>query len=1098
MSFASTSGFSPAASMHRRSASAGDEVKRESRLKADAREAEEENGRMTDVEEARTLDAGSVSRPRAKSRLSFSGFKFGRSQSRSRKQHSSAVAVPLVSDSSPRWTVEEVNTLAESSLRYWKSGVAADKAAMASDLGRSTREVGEMLEYILQGYARFGGTPSWADQSPEFIMGWAALEFPRNSLLNPQTADSARLPSSVSRLEACISALRCTSRVPTEHPGFSIDGKKTATSSQNIVADFREGMRLQGVEPSPPQRTDSLSPSSVPSLAASSARTPSRKSTRSNTGTTRDGINAHPRPKSSNSSSAQPTADSSKPANPASEPVPEPLPKTTVDTDKDAQSGTPKSGSQSSIPVFSAGSQPVFTGGLRSRQTLTTLNRPARGRRARRSSFRHETGSFGFKYTADEVSMGEDAPVAHDANSKEDAKVTVDQQPAPPTPEPSRPRASTVAHTPLAPANGAENRRSQDSGHIGELSPDQSQNAVNVIQPIRESNSDIDAQFPDISTETRQKVRRFVDRFVTEYAADFQQRVDAHMSGRDGLCITVDHFADFEYNNDAYLKAIETIYRYIGGSVLYTCNIFFHVQLLHAIRLDHIPVTDDSWLRVNEFATRVFNKRIKDARYLVMHEYAESAESAANAPGGGWLPAARNGRLDSFTGSEGNEHSSPFERAFYMDKLACRYVKFILDVKREDIVHRVRESGPRPMPVALQADEATMLPLDIEIRNMIIAFIWEDIPQATLESKEVTLLRALEMLNAEFAERCGFNSRGLQSLLEPHTNVDGDAAADPDVTSVTELSDMPATHQAQIIGKAFARAYFHDIKYRFLEAMLHDHPFRPVSRDELKEWSIRGSGPFGEDVDYVLNTRLYKFLRRVHMRPTSKQWLNASAAATLSMIRRTLAAAMHKDYLAHIDVTTYETRFKEIVLDMRGGSASTASSIGFPQSINASKLRLSAFGRRPGPAMSNGSSRPQGSAAIRYSPRPLVSPSLSAQRGSIYGAVQNGLPVGVHPSMVTQSPMLSYTVPMPGNSYHMPQPMPMAHIYAPYAQIDPSMHHQFQQMPVFYANSSTPAAAPNGSNEANMATVLQKFEEMQLMLRQLQSQSQLQSQQNQP
>ncbi|KAJ2379526.1 hypothetical protein GGI05_006589, partial [Coemansia sp. RSA 2603] len=69
MSFASTSGFSPAASMHRRSASAGDEVKRESRLKSNAREVEVEEERETDVEEARTLDAGSVSRPRAKSRL---------------------------------------------------------------------------------------------------------------------------------------------------------------------------------------------------------------------------------------------------------------------------------------------------------------------------------------------------------------------------------------------------------------------------------------------------------------------------------------------------------------------------------------------------------------------------------------------------------------------------------------------------------------------------------------------------------------------------------------------------------------------------------------------------------------------------------------------------------------------------------------------------------------------------------------------------------------------------------------------------------------------------------------------------------------------
>ncbi|KAJ2578531.1 hypothetical protein EV177_010859, partial [Coemansia sp. RSA 1804] len=143
---------------------------------------------------------------------------------------------------------------------------------------------------------------------------------------------------------------------------------------------------------------------------------------------------------------------------------------------------------------------------------------------------------------------------------------------------------------------------------------------------------------------------------------------------------------------------------------------FFHVQMIHAIRIDRIPVTDNNWLRVNEFATSVFNKKIEDAQYVVMEEYTDSKRTASPASNGQSMvstsvvakeplplasvlsPGASRSRYDSITCSEGNEHKSPFERAFYMDKLARRYVRFFLGNNSDEILKRARNSSYRPMP----------------------------------------------------------------------------------------------------------------------------------------------------------------------------------------------------------------------------------------------------------------------------------------------------------------------------------------------------------------------------------------------------------------
>ncbi|KAJ2893364.1 hypothetical protein IWW38_002883 [Coemansia aciculifera] len=426
--------------------------------------------------------------------------------------------------------------------------------------------------------------------------------------------------------------------------------------------------------------------------------------------------------------------------------------------------------------------------------------------------------------------------------------------------------------------------------------------------------------------------------------------------GKDGLCMTVDHFSDFMYGNAAFLKAIETVYRYVGGSVIYTCNMFFHVQLLHAIRLDCIPVTEDNWLRANEFATQVFNRKIEDARFIVFQAYVGDEEAANSKPvsaAGEWPSTTRSGYYGSVVNcavdSDGNEHNSPFQNAYYMDKQARRHIRFLLENHSEEIMQRAREHGPRPMPVALQVDEKSMLPFDVQVRNALIAFIWEDIPHSRIESKEITLLRALELLNGEIADRCGFYSDNLHLLLDEDINHDESAEDEMVITDASELGQVPVARMAQVLGTSFAQQFFAEGQLAFLSAMLHDHPFRPITRDELRVWMSHGTSPFGNDVEYKLNSKLYKYLKGLRVRPSSKQWLSTSAVATLSMLRRTLNATRHKKNLGHIDIEAIAVRFHDIEQNARCVSESTTESSdnASPHSTSTRRLSMTAFGKPP-------------------------------------------------------------------------------------------------------------------------------------------------------
>ncbi|KAJ2724154.1 hypothetical protein H4S00_002337 [Coemansia sp. D1744] len=1118
--------MSMTSSLHRRTASTGDE-----RLSAP-------KPPLPDIPNMPDMpDLATDNPPRPKSRLGLASLRLVWPNGKNRQRK----ATPESAGERSRWTVNEANLLAKTSLNYWKSGRPVDTAALSVNLGRSTRDIAEMLEHMLEGYARFGGVSCWDAQSQKFIMRWAAVEFPANPQLNLHF-DRNKATNTVSRLDACFSALTCRPRSASKDLAYALDSPDITTSGQSVVADFREGMRMRNAD------YFSLNQSA----AGTNANTPG------NSDATKDERQLL-LPKESKV--ADTVVAAAKPA-------------LNIDGKTSSKGSTPnhsRSRSSTSVPqsigAASAvarpnvafrpepNAQPIFTGGLRSRQGLNTMNRETRARRTRKTSFKFEgapqaSGTFNasvstpftFSSTlgsADAVSLssvGAVSPAAYPA------QIT------------GRPRSSTIA---LPPVHALASRNSRDSGTVEqpalsipivtmfeniELSPEQSRQMIEV----RQSEGELDAQFRDLSNEVRQKVRQFVSRFIQDYPMEFQQRVESLKSGNDGLCKRVDHYSQLDYMDDSYRVAIEGLYRHKDASLMFTRNIFFHLQLLKAIKPSSMPVPDGNWIRVNEFATQLFNKRIEDTRFVVMQEYRNSTSSSvppSNSKDANSFTSGVRSRFASLTGSVIDEHTTPYDRAFYMDRMANDYVKFLLEINLDEIRQRVRTHGPRPMPVAVRVDRSKLLQFDIEIRNKIIEFIWEDITYSTITSKEIALLRALELLNGEIAEQCGFYHDNLPRIMNGK-NVDGSVDEDREITGPEGIKDIPNRQIAQVVGRAFARSYFNSAKVAFLEAMIHNHPFRPLSRDELKDWRERSTGPFGEDVDYLLNSNLYTYLRQLNLRPSSKQWLQVSAFATLSMLRRTMNATTQKKYIAHIDIASYEAKFSSIVQDTRGvPSSHVADTNGVshepsafdqvPQGVNKDQLHSAEIrgnmtngaascnldGRATGSSddtdsqsfqeiqQANGTddsghqTQVDGDVDVNGSGQGSATP---AGREFAYPTISHGYS---HTALLTTAPQIPssnallaspvlhpFIVSMPAASHHMASPaMPQAHMYLQYS---PEMQRQMS-MPMGFAPTSGTYGAniPTMSNPmypgaynsggANISDVMVMLERTQNMIREM-------------
>lgn len=690
------------------------------------------------------------------------------------------------------WTASEIKALATTSMRYWESDNLIDFESLGEDLGRSADETSSMLEYLLQGYVRFGApTPGWPADSNQLITQWAAAHFPRNPAFNTVPVSAAKGGTAQqTRFGTCLSAFSClsgqhASSAATANP--LITDHVSATSGQNVLTDFREGMRLQA-----PTRSEKLL-TKVPSVNDTLI-------------------------KDDDDEEVEVEVD-------AASNITQPIPRSHSYLGSSRPSSTRQQPQQ----------QPsLFTDGIRNNtSTLNTISRQSRGRRVRR-------------------------------------------------------RANSVAGNP----------RFRDSGCEPPL-------PIPVPDPAAElpSNSDdthalpLEAQFLDLPPETRAQVRMFVKQFIEDNPVNFRKRVKELKAGRKdtSLCMTVDHYADFEYGNDKFFEALEAVYTDHRGSVKYTGNMFFHAQLLITMHNRNTMVNDEAvWLRVNEYATSLLNKSVKDGRYIDT----TNDEQVSHGRRVRQQPSSKDNGDDSDQTSQESRNES-------MEVLAHRFVNFITETHADLITQRVCEQGYRPLAVKLVVDESRLKPFDKEIRRMLDSFILEDIPTASQYSKNTTILRSLEMINADLAVRCGFFGPNLSLLMNFNINEDGPADSDRDIG----LSGMPSRPSSWMLGKALARREYKGLRMQFLEAMLYDHPFQPISREDLQMLLRHEPGTFGKSVEYELNTKLYAYLRDLGIQPSAQAWLTASASATLSMLRRTYGAIKVKRFFNHIDMDAYGASF---------------------------------------------------------------------------------------------------------------------------------------------------------------------------------------------
>ncbi|KAJ2778564.1 hypothetical protein H4R18_004528 [Coemansia javaensis] len=953
-----------------------------------------------------------------------------------------------------QWAASEAEAVAQASLGAWRSGCPVDRAALAAGLGRPVAAVSEMLEYMLEGYARFGSTAWWDAQSHRLVLKWAAVEFPHNPALGPlpdrpRTAGSDR-PRSRSRLDACLAALTCGARAGPKPGPYALDA-----GSNDDVADFRDGMRSRAHGPDHAQATAVATPASRPATAvepalpeapaeprASAMQRPSRASTAS-----------RERPRSAANAAQLPARRGTS------------LRDAGLQTDGDA------------APAVS----PAPSFGARSRRSAATPGLEARAHSTRRSPARLDrpapgTVSAGAAAATLLLRAGGGAAAAAPADG-------------PPGLVAARRRAATATtHGARLPSN----RLSRDSGHVeipdAEASdPDDAGRPAGGLgraAPVRQSDAEIDDEFGDLAPEVRQKVRRFVSRFIQLYPNDFQKRVDAHRGGSDAMCIAAEYYTNFDAQNSTDVRAIERVYREVGGSMLYTRNLFFHAQLRNELRLEQVPVGDDSWFRINDYATEIFNYRIQTAQFVVLDECppgatttTDAAAAAAAADGTGFQTPrlVRDGPDARPESGSGDRHLEKFNLMLYMDPKAKEYVSFLSTMYVDELREWADAGEARPMPVALRVDRSKLRPFEAKVRDSIVGYIWADIPYSRRTTREAMLLRALELANARIAELRGYTQDGMYHLMNSR-NKDGPAESDRPIEDAAALHEIPRGQIAQTAGRAFARAHFDANRAAFLLALMNDHPFRPVGREETKVWISHGQSSFGRDVDYSLNAGLYRYLHRLRLRPSSKQWLQASAAATLSMLRRTVNAVRSRSLVAHIDLARYEAHFARVVQEASAAPEAAAHNTATLSVAQDTAADPSAFDRvpswvtnpmeleHPAAAPANGgAANGQPSAHADGTDSPPPEPALDRALG-----------------LASPLPGHQDTVPMPAATagYSMPEP---EHYRLHEPAAFPEAHTDNDSNVAFWAGAARPASGPEdmAAMKRRLAELEEKIERLQ-------------------
>ncbi|KAJ2806710.1 hypothetical protein H4R20_001587 [Coemansia guatemalensis] len=407
--------------------------------------------------------------------------------------------------------------------------------------------------------------------------------------------------------------------------------------------------------------------------------------------------------------------------------------------------------------------------------------------------------------------------------------------------------------------------------------------------------SDIDVHFVNVSGVVRRYVRGFVGDYVEHFFDVFYLRVmraggAALVREADGgMRLAKSELAEGLEKEMQLLDALH-------GSVLdpARADLHFHIRFARAAQKCDIREEDMSWLSVNSYATAVYNRMLEDAHRLALEGL-----------GGAQLS------IDSF------------KRAHYMGLMAgLLTTRYVQAAGRYVFLQRVAHCGYRPVlalpgPNAVQGEAAAeteaMLPWsDTAIRWALQGLLVAMMPHITNESASIALQRSIEIYNKTIVDFVEAQRHDLSTSFgaEKPQPVDSPPALGQVRRSI---GAGVSARQVAELAQWLADVWFDRLKRALLKALMADHRLRPVRLDEVRRWIAEDRAPCGKSVAFVLNTRLYTYLRNLCLPLSEPLWLYASAAASLRLISRACSQIVDPRLLAHVHMPSYTELFRSII-----------------------------------------------------------------------------------------------------------------------------------------------------------------------------------------
>ncbi|KAJ2291187.1 hypothetical protein IWW55_005992 [Coemansia sp. RSA 2706] len=374
-------------------------------------------------------------------------------------------------------------------------------------------------------------------------------------------------------------------------------------------------------------------------------------------------------------------------------------------------------------------------------------------------------------------------------------------------------------------------------------------------------------------------------------------------------------------------------------------DLHFHMRFSRAVQKCNIYETDANWHSANSYATTVLNRVVEDVHYLAFEGIGSASRVSVCSDG---APIQRM-QIDGMAGRM-NTYKRMYCTGIVASQLTTRFVQ---RNGRDVFLGRVARCGFRPVPTAPEYDdglgedelEKAMEHAwsDVSIRAELHGLIMALVPYTTTESTMLMMQRAIEVYNKTIVSYLAGIRGGLDGAFG--APLEGQGISPQVLDPIREGNGAVSVAQISKLAQWLADLWFDRLKRGLLRALMADCQLRPVSLASVRRWIAEDRAPGGKGIDFVLNTRLYTYLKHLRVRMNEAKWLYASAAATLRVIERAKERLTTPHLLDHVSVSRCAEQFRaQIANELRLDSPVGPAKARMPE-LDISPLEAAILGR---------------------------------------------------------------------------------------------------------------------------------------------------------